>query len=154
MAPGSSVNPTQHCPHIRVTVVHLCPSLFQKPNPRNLVLMETSPLGSTEPGGCWPNRREGSTGAGRRGNMGEAGAPWGIRVLGDECQERKGSYTHRSTLSFCPDAIVPHSAFPSYKCESFKNRGLAFSQFSSGSALVLLTNTFFNTCVFSTGRKE
>lgn len=78
---GSTVNPTRHHPHIRVTTIQLCPSLSQKPNPRNLLLMETSLLGSTEPGGY------GLTGWKGPWEPGEAtwvqtGAPWGVRGPG------------------------------------------------------------------------
>lgn len=83
MSPGSAINPARHHPHIRVTTVQLCPSLSQNPNPRNLLLMEISLLGSMEPGGCWPDGMEGSMGAGRD-NSGADGAPWGVRVLGCE----------------------------------------------------------------------
>lgn len=52
---------------------HPCPLLFQKPNPRTHFLMETIPLASTEPQGCWSLAGHGPGGELTSATMGHAG---------------------------------------------------------------------------------
>lgn len=70
--------------HASGQLAHPCSLLFQKPNPRIHFLMETIPLESTEPQGCWSLTGHGPGGeltSATKGHVGESEC-WGVRAEG------------------------------------------------------------------------